>query len=1126
MVAVTARRVTIRMLGALVLMLVPVGLVAEARPSGMTLTDAIDVLATAADEDTDAAIVRVVAHPRLDPWLIAEALCHRRRHAVAVRFIARSNLSDEERSALSEYVDGYSEARRVEDTPRRAARSDAMRLLASGAAVEALARLPRVEEASTVSRIQVLFARARVLRALERHEDGGRAVHRALEAAAALGWGRFVVGVGAAWGVHAFHRGDFVEAERYWKMRAAWASRTPNGQPAGALHDLAYCQLKLGKFETADASVRDGLRMATERKQGGMVAKLGGLAASMAERKGDFELAIRRTDESITTLRTLGDLPSVIVLLANSASYELQRDRYRAARERLGRARQLLRELDAPRAAMHVDLIEARLHARTRRYVQMYEAASRAERIARSRGDRDGLAIALREQGAAARGRGAFEQAEHALREAMALARDTDASTRYANTVFEFAKLCEAQGRYAEALRHFQIAVEQTPPDSSFAASVQLALARMQQRLGDMRVARTTYRRVVEAAQSIGARVLEASAMSNLALIAAARGDLELALKQHRAALEVARLAKDRMLEANTLGNIGRAYQRLGRIDAADAEFERARAVFDALDHVDGLVLTAINRSVLAKTSGQGHAARKFADRAYRLATDGERDVGRRVRVRAAWVLADVLLDGGEAERAAALVRDALGDAQRLVGGLADVQGARARETWIGLVDVGLRAAVSMRDASSAISMIETLRAGALREALDARSELRAALLEPEVRAQLDVASLDRDRASEEVFHAATRGAKREARRRLKDRERQLLDVIARTQRDAKRAARVLDVSRTRSGAEIRRAIPPGTELVLYARAGTDLVAVVSTSEESRLVELGEIERIRRAADAMRSALTERRSVERVNSLGALIVDPLGLREDTTHVVLSPIDALCRVPLAMWLEGREVSYTPSASVFATVRAARERGAETLGVGHPEYQGRMESLPATKQEIATIATVKLVGGEATVEAVRRALATNTRWRAIHFACHGVANLADPLQSSLALSTSDEGVDDLSVLDIMRLSIDAALVTLSACDTALGAYYESEGVFGLVRAFLYAGADEVIGSLWRVDDDATAAFMQAFYRSWTDEARASHAIRAAQDHVRSHARWSHPYYWAAWTLWGRSRASTMR
>src|SRR5262249_13576636 len=105
------------------------------------------------------------------------------------------------------------------------------------------------------------------------------------------------------------------------------------------------------------------------------------------------------------------------------------------------------------------------------------------------------------------------------------------------------------------------------------------------------------------------------------------------------------------------------------------------------------------------------------------------------------------------------------------------------------------------------------------------------------------------------------------------------------------------------------------------------------------------------------------------------------------------------------------------------------------------------------------------------------------------------------------------------DIYNARLSADLVSLSACQTGLGREVRGEGLMGITRAFLYAGAPRVVVSLWNVNDRATASLMAGFYeRMLRRGERPSQALRAAQLELRKQARWSSPYFWAAFVQHG--------
>jgi CHAT domain-containing protein/tetratricopeptide (TPR) repeat protein len=164
------------------------------------------------------------------------------------------------------------------------------------------------------------------------------------------------------------------------------------------------------------------------------------------------------------------------------------------------------------------------------------------------------------------------------------------------------------------------------------------------------------------------------------------------------------------------------------------------------------------------------------------------------------------------------------------------------------------------------------------------------------------------------------------------------------------------------------------------------------------------------------------------------------------------------------------------------------------------------------------------------AASRAAALNPdlkSFRIVHFATHGILNDQHPELSGIVLSLVNEQGEPqngfLQLRDVYNLSLPAKLVVLSACRTALGKQVRGEGLIGLTRGFMFAGASRVVASLWKVDDAATAELMKRFYvHMLKDNTRPAAALRQAQlELMNSGPRWKQPYYWAAFTLQGEWR-----
>ena len=156
---------------------------------------------------------------------------------------------------------------------------------------------------------------------------------------------------------------------------------------------------------------------------------------------------------------------------------------------------------------------------------------------------------------------------------------------------------------------------------------------------------------------------------------------------------------------------------------------------------------------------------------------------------------------------------------------------------------------------------------------------------------------------------------------------------------------------------------------------------------------------------------------------------------------------------------------------------------------------------------------------------------TKYAILHFATHGVLDPKRPERSGLFLSMVDrDGKAQngfVGLQDIYALHAPVDLVVLSACRTGLGKDVRGEGLIGLTRGFMYAGASSVMSSLWKVDDEATAELMKLFYTNMLQKKMTpAAALRAAQNSIRQKPEWHSPYYWAAFTLQGDFRQVIQR
>jgi CHAT domain-containing protein len=206
------------------------------------------------------------------------------------------------------------------------------------------------------------------------------------------------------------------------------------------------------------------------------------------------------------------------------------------------------------------------------------------------------------------------------------------------------------------------------------------------------------------------------------------------------------------------------------------------------------------------------------------------------------------------------------------------------------------------------------------------------------------------------------------------------------------------------------------------------------------------------------------------------------------------------------------------------KSAQESGAAAAGLEIPR-------LRATRREADAINALAPPAArlEALDFAANRAAATDPAladYRFVHFATHGFLDSQHPELSGILLSMFDEQgrAQDgfLRAHEVFNLKLNADVVVLSACQTGLGKEVKGEGLVGLTRGFMFAGAPRVVVSLWSVNDAATAELMTRFYRGMlVSKLRPAQALQAAQVSMLNDKRFAAPFYWAAFTLQGEWR-----
>ena len=776
----------------------------------------------------------------------------------------------------------------------------------------------------------------------------------------------------------------------------------------------------------------------------------------------------------------------------------------------------------------------AKLHVSRHAWHDALTCARRSYDAADEADSATGRVIGLASIGTVYSALGELDRADVFLHRAIELAEKEGMHGHVAGVTARLGSLYARRGAYAKALTAFEQALTQlqkSDPGGDLGPALTNS-AVLQEKLGNRTLARRHLRAALKLFDAKGNARAISSVASSLAELEIHDGRYDEADALLKRALEAARSVNAARVEGSAYASMGTLANRRGDHKRAAELYRRALGLFKKTHSADVIPMTEANLGRALMNLGQHKEGLALMEAAHASALHA-RDVPRTLDI--ASLLAQAHLAAGNPERALQYTEASIRQMPLVLGGLGERVGINLRGELREFFVMGAEAAHALKKPRVLLRYFEAGRAGSLLESLGGREALGWTDIDENLVREEREARKDQADAAAKLRRAHRRGDR--ARIKVAEAEeqqatRRLMTAIDRIQRDAKAKAR-LHYPLPADAARIRGVLEPNEACVVYGHTQTKAVAVVLTKETIRHVTLHRSDGLSAALATFKSPGEEADLTAAAETLRKALVEPLALPKAVTQVVVSPVGTLDYLPMAM-IFGRPTAMLPSASTLAYLRTgAPRRGTQVLAVGDPKYDtqrrvlaaatrsGVFAPLPATRVEVNKVGTVKLLGDEANESALRTALATRKRWRSVHFACHGVVHRDRPGLSALALTPSAEDNGMLTVLEVFRMNISTDLAVLSACETGQGHHLKGEGMVGLASAFMHAGAERVLASLWKVDDEATRALMVKFYELWNGPKpmSAADALAGAQAHVKAQKKWSHPYYWAAWVLWGR-------
>lgn len=669
------------------------------------------------------------------------------------------------------------------------------------------------------------------------------------------------------------------------------------------------------------------------------------------------------------------------------------------------------------------------------------------------------------------------------------------------------------------------------------------------------------------------------AALRNLGNVAYLEGDYEEALDYHRRALQVAASITDRahlqLLVAKDLLALGRPAESAA---AANVAAEVAEETDSAL-----LLAGARNALGRAKLlAGDTAAALESLDVAARIyaelgmhAERAEALHGLSLAARAAGRFDEAVANGEEALREVEGLRARVADPE-----LRAFFAAARRDYYDAQIDLLMRGApnAGQGDARAALAVSERSRARMITELLqeasiDLRGSVDPELLEREHQLYEQLAELRNQRDVLLEAGEADDDALREVVGELAALENSLNLLEIEMRRSDPRLADVT-APRTLTPDEMQSWLDDDTVLLQYALGPSASYAWAVTRDSVTAVELADRETIEAATRAALAGLhtytpgTAEAVSRDLAALAALVLEPLATWLTKPRIVLSLDGALQYVPFAalpisaggsaasVLLEAHEIVVAPSLSAVAVARRTDQSPAtKTLAVfADPVFEAADPRLASARALVAAAdddaprngsrnALGRLLSTRYEAESITALVPAESRFlardfaatrdaalspaladfRYIHFATHGIVDARYPGLSALVLSQFDARGNPqdgyLRLADIYNMKLNAELVVLSACETALGREIRGEGLIGLTQGFMAAGARSLVASLWQVPDRATAELMTKFYGFMlNDGMRPAEALRAAQLASAAQPRFRHPYFWGGFVLVG--------
>jgi CHAT domain-containing protein/Flp pilus assembly protein TadD len=765
-------------------------------------------------------------------------------------------------------------------------------------------------------------------------------------------------------------------------------------------------------------------------------------------------------------------------------------------------------------------------------YAKALEFYQRALVIAKQIGDTALEGTTLSNIGLVYDSLGQYAKALEFYQQALVIAKQIGDTAGEGTTLSNIGAAYHGLGQNAKALEFYQqaLAIRKQIGDTAGEGTTLNNIGLVYFNLGQYAKALEFYQQALAIAKQIGDKPVEGTTLNNIGAVYRNLGQYTKALEFYQQALAIRKQIGDTAGEGTTLNNIGAAYHGLGQNAKALEFYQQALAIVKQIGdiRVEGTTLT--NIGLFYRNLGQYTKALEFYQQALAIRKQIGDKAGEGTTLNNIGL---AYFNLGQYIKALEFYQQALAIAKQI--GDTAVEGTTLNN--IGLVYINLgQYADAEKTLFTAIKVLESLRTRELpddqkisifeTQAHTYRFLQRALITQNKTNKALEISERSRARAFIELL-ASKISRNIDNQQGVKPPNIEQVKQIAKAQN-----ATVVEYSANESKLYIWVVKPIGEIAFKQVDLNSLNISLAELVNKSRL-SIGAGGRGIRV-----EAKNESNQKQNLQKLHEVLIEPIASLLPTNpdeHVIFIPHDSLFLVPFVALqdkdgkylIEKHTILTAPSIQVLDLTHQQRQNvtGKDVLVMGNPIMPKvgippvQLSALAGAEKEAVTVAnlfkTKAITGKDATKAALKQRLSSA---RIIHLATHGLLDDADksiPSAIALAPTSNDDGL--LTPAEIVNLSINAELVVLSACDTGRGKI-TGDGVIGLSRSLITAGAPSVIVSLWAVPDSPTSELMTEFYQQWQKNPDKAVALRNAMlITMKKHPR---PINWAAFTLMGES------